>query len=74
MCGMTTTLKTGERMKVGNLVRRTHYGAPSKGWGPVGIIIRRAPAPRPVGDWWIVEWAADGKREAIRKEHIQLVY
>ena len=68
------TLKTGEAMKVGNLVRRSHYGAPSKGWGPVGIIIKRADASSPGRDYWIVEWAADGKREAIRKEHIQLVY
>jgi hypothetical protein len=57
-------------MKVGNLVRRCHYGAPSKGWGPVGIIVGSAFAT----DYWIVEWAADGKRETIRKEHIQLVY
>ena len=64
------TLKTGEAMKVGNLVRRSHYGAPSKGWGPVGIIIGSAFAT----DYWIVEWAADGKRETIRKEHIQLGY
>jgi hypothetical protein len=66
------TLKIGERMKVGNLVRRNHYGASSKGWGPVGIIV--GPALSLPSDWWIVEWAADGKRETVRKEHIQLVY
>ena len=66
------TLKIGERMKVGNLVRRNHYGASSKGWGPVGIIV--GPALSLPSDLWIVEWAADGKRETIRKEHIQLVY
>ena len=58
-------------MKPGSLVRRTHYGAPSKGWGPVGIIIGAGTFAH---GYWIVEWAADGKRETIRKEHIQLVY
>ena len=65
------TLKTGEAMKVGNLVRRCHYGAPSKGWGPVGIIVGSGFKAE---GWWIVEWAADGKRETLRKEHIILAY
>ena len=59
-------------MKVGDLVQRNHYGAPGKGRGSVGIIIS-AGLTLP-SDWWIVEWAADGKRETIRKEHIKLVY
>jgi hypothetical protein len=58
-------------MSVGSLVRRAHYGAPSKGWGPVGIIISAGPFAR---GYWVVEWAGDGKRAPIRKEHLQLVY
>ena len=57
-------------MKVGNLVRRNHYGAPSKGRGPVGIIISRALSLP--SEWWIVEWAGDG-RETIRSEHLKVV-
>jgi len=71
MCGIRLIQETGKTVKVGNLVRRSHYGAPSNGWGPVGIIVGSGFKAE---GWWIVEWAADGKRETIRKEHIQLVY
>ena len=56
-------------MKVGDLVQINTYGVQH---GPVGIIVDAALSLP--SDWWIVEWAADGKRETIRKEHIQLVY
>jgi len=56
-------------VKVGNLVQRNHYGGQR---APVGIIIQ--PALSLPSDWWIVEWAADGRRETIRAEHLKLVY
>jgi len=56
-------------MKVGDLVQRNHYNLKR---APVGIVIRRA-LTLP-SDWWIVEWAADGRRETIRAEHLKLVY
>jgi hypothetical protein len=54
-------------MKVGDLVQVNHYG---KRHGPVGIIISRALSLP--SEWWIVEWAGDG-RETIRSEHLKVV-
>jgi len=54
-------------MQVGDLVQVNHYG---KRHGPVGIIISRALSLP--SEWWIVEWAGDG-RETIRSEHLKVV-
>jgi hypothetical protein len=54
-------------MKVGDLVQVNHYG---KQHGPIGLIIRRALSLP--SEWWIVEWAGDG-RETIRSEHLKVI-
>ncbi len=56
------------QLKPGILVERT-YGEGSR---PVGIIIARSGNPR-LGEWWLVEWAGNSKREIMSYRYIKPV-
>ena len=56
------------QLKPGILVERT-YG---EGRRPVGIIIGRSGNPR-LGEWWLVEWAGNSKREIMSYRYIKPV-
>lgn len=56
------------QLKPGILVERT-YG---EGRRPVGIIIGRSGNPR-LGEWWLVEWAGNSKREIMSYQYIKPV-
>ena len=55
-------------LKPGILVERTS----GKGRRPVGIIIARSGNPR-LGEWWLVEWAGNSKREIMSYRYIKPV-
>ena len=55
-------------LKPGILVERT-YGERRR---PVGIIIARSGNPR-LGEWWLVEWAGNSKREIMSYRYIKPV-
>ena len=54
------------QLKPGLLVERT-YG---EGRRPVGIIIGRSGNAR-LGEWWIVEWAGNSKREIMSYQYLR---
>ena len=54
------------KLKPGVLVERT-YG---EGRRPVGIISARGGNAR-LGEWWIVEWAGNSKREIMSYRYIR---
>ena len=56
------------QLKPGLLVERT-YGETRR---PVGIVIAGAKSPR-LGEWWIVEWAGNGKREVMSQQYLKPV-
>ena len=55
-------------LKPGILVERT-YG---EGRRPVGVIIAGAKTAR-LGEWWLVEWAGNSKREIMSYQYIKPV-
>ena len=54
------------QLKPGLLVERT-YG---EGRRPVGIVLAGAKTPR-LGEWWVVEWATDSKREIMNEKYLR---
>ena len=56
------------QLKPGILVEKT-YG---EGRRPVGVIIARSGNPR-LGEWWLVEWAGNSKREIMSYRYIKPV-
>ena len=56
------------QLKPGLLVERT-YG---EGRRPVGIIISRSGNAR-LGEWWVVEWAGNSKREVMSYQSLKPV-
>ena len=56
------------QLKPGLLVERT-YG---EGRRPVGVIIAGAKTVR-LGEWWVVEWAGNSKREIMSYRYIRPV-
>ena len=61
------------QLKPGILVEKTYGpGHHPEGRRPVGIIIGRSGNPR-LGEWWLVEWAGNSKREIMSYRYIKPV-